>query len=214
VDCILLSTPTGEYTQPAEDSHPFWLSDIRLWKHSVAVDCFTGSPSDLLNSTFVSLIFTTQKNGTRGEAIGHGATTDSMACPVRSIARRILYLRQFQAPPTTFLCAIGPSLQSLTSSGLTALLRQACLSLGNPSSFLPTDITAKSLRASGAMALLNGNIDHDVIQLIGRWKSDSSLRYLHVQAHNLMNGFANVMLQGGNYNLIPATPNTPLPPFT
>jgi hypothetical protein len=204
----------GEYTQPAEDSHPFRLADIRLWKNSIAVDCFTGSANDLLNCTFVSLIFTTQKNGTRGEAIGHGATNNPLACPVRSVARCILYLRQFQAPPTTFLCAIGPSFQPLTSSGLTALLRQACFSLGNPSGFLPSDITAKSLHASGAMALLNGNVDHDVIQLIGRWKSDSSLRYLHVQAHNLMNGFADVMLQGGNYNLIPATTNTPLPPFT
>jgi hypothetical protein len=204
----------GEYTQPAEDSHPFHLADIRLWRGSVAIDCFTGTADDLLNCTFVSLIFTTQKNGNCGEAIGHGATDNPIACPVRSVARRILYLRQFHAPPTTYICAIGPSLQPLTSTGLTQLLRQACLSLGNPSGFLPTDITAKSLRASGAMALLNGKVDHEIIQLIGRWKSDSSLRYLHVQAHNLMNGFANVMLQGGNYNLIPATPNTPLPPFT
>jgi hypothetical protein len=204
----------GEYTQPAEDSHPFRIEDVRLWCNEIAIDCFTGTPNELLNCTFVSLVFTTQKNGTLGETIGHGATDNPAACPVQAVVRRILYLRQFQAPPTTFLCAIGPSLLPLTSSGITTLLRQACIALGNPSGYQPTEITAKSLRASGAMALLNGGVDHEIIQLIGRWKSDSSLRYLHVQAHNLMNGFSSIMLQGGNYNLIPATPNTPLPPFT
>lgn len=204
----------GEYTQPATDSHPFRLSDIRLWNNADPVDVFLATADELLHCTFVSLIFSTQKNGTRGEAIGHGATNNPLACPVRSVARRILYLRQFNAPPSTALCALGPSFLPMSSSGITTLLRQACFSLGNPSGFQPSDITAKSLRSSGAMALLNANVDQDLIQLIGRWKSDSSLRYLHVQAHNLMKDFSSIMLQGGNYNLIPATPNTPLPPFT
>jgi hypothetical protein len=32
------------------------------------------------------------------------------------------------------------------------------------------------------MALLNGGVDTDIIRLIGRWRSDKMLRYLHVQA--------------------------------
>jgi hypothetical protein len=154
------------------------------------------------------------KNGTHGETIGLGVTDNPVACPVCAVVHHILYLRQFQAPPTTFLCAISPSLLPLTSSGITTLLCQACISLGNPSGYQPTEITTKSLHASGAMALLNGGVDHEIFQLIGCWKSDSSLCYLHVQAHNLMNGFSSIMLQGGHYNLIPAPPNTPLPPFT
>ena len=63
------------------------------------------------------------------------------------------------------------------------------------------------------MALLNEHIDRNIIQLIGRWKSDTMLRYLHIQAHNLMRDYANVMLQGGNYALIPADVHADLPAF-
>ena len=126
------------------------------------------------------------------------------------MVRRLLYLRTLPAPPTTYICAIGPNFIPLPSAPITSLLHQACSSLGNPHGFLARDITAKSLRASGAMALLNEQVDHDLIQLLGRWKSDSMLRYLHIQAHDLMKNFSPLMLQGGNYNLIPTLPDTPL----
>jgi hypothetical protein len=62
------------------------------------------------------------------------------------------------------------------------------------------------------MALLNSNVDQDIIRLIGRWRSDASLRYLHVQAQDIMQGFSSRMLQGGTYSLIPA-PTTPTSPL-
>ena len=61
------------------------------------------------------------------------------------------------------------------------------------------------------MALLNENINHDVIQLLGRWRSDTVLRYLHLQAHDVMQDFSKIMLQGGNYNLIPVQHEENLP---
>ena len=63
------------------------------------------------------------------------------------------------------------------------------------------------------MALLNEQVDLTKIQLLGRWKSDSMISYLHIQAHNVMSGFSVLMLQGGNYALIPANPETILPLF-
>jgi hypothetical protein len=65
------------------------------------------------------------------------------------------YLRSINAPPTSFLCAVGPQFLPISSSVVTSLLRRACTSLGNPAGFSSADISAKSLRASGAMALLN-----------------------------------------------------------
>jgi hypothetical protein len=53
------------------------------------------------------------------------------------------------------------------------------------------------------MALLCAHVDMDTIRLIGRWRSDEMLRYLHVQAAPLMRGFAARMLAGGNYTLLP-----------
>ncbi|EJK56394.1 hypothetical protein THAOC_23722 [Thalassiosira oceanica] len=46
----------------------------------------------------------------------------------------------------------------------------------------PADVSARSLRASGAMAMLCDGLDTDHIKLFGRWRSDELLTYLHVQA--------------------------------
>jgi hypothetical protein len=206
----------GEYTRPSEDTHPFRMGDVHLWINQQPLDYQTATEAQFLAVNFIGLEFTTQKNGTKGEVIGHGRSLDPFICPVASIIRRLRYLRSIDAPRTTFLCAFqrGSSLKLLESKTITILLQQACLGLGNSFGFTAADISAKSLRASGAMALLNEKVDRNVIQLIGRWKSDTMLRYLHVQAHNLMSGFSQLMLEGGNFALIPNELGATLPTFT
>ena len=200
----------GEYSGSSSESHPFRLSAVQLWAADVSVDPFTSPANLLLSCTFVALTFDTQKNGTRAEQIGHGRTDHAFACPVRCVARRLLYLRSLSAPPSTYLCAIGPSFRSLPTSTITHLLRDACVALGNPYGLHPSSITARSLRASGATALLNRHVDSDTIRLLGRWHSDAMLRYLHLQAHAVMQQFSTLMLLGGDYSLIPSVPHTPL----
>ena len=53
------------------------------------------------------------------------------------------------------------------------------------------------------MALLCAKVDPDVIQLLGRWRSDEMLRYLHVQAEPIMRHFARKMVTDGDYVLLP-----------
>ena len=55
------------------------------------------------------------------------------------------------------------------------------------------------------MALLFSGVDHDIISLIGRWRSDEMMRYLHVQAELIMRNFSKLMISHGNYNLLPHT---------
>ena len=69
--------------------------------------------------------------------------------------------------------------------------------------FLPKDVSAWSLQASGAMALLCSGIDTDIIRLIGRWRSEEMLRYLQLQAEPLMRGFSKRMVIHGNYSMLP-----------
>ena len=69
------------------------------------------------------------------------------------------------------------------------------------SDFSARDISARSTRAGGAMAMLCGGIDSDRIRLIGRWRSDEMYRYLHVQCQPIMAGVATIMLRGGDYRL-------------
>jgi hypothetical protein len=61
----------------------------------------------------------------------------------------------------------------------------------------------RSLRASGAMALLCADVDLDHIRLLGRWRSDEMLRYLHVQAFPIVAPLAEQMVRHGFYTLIP-----------
>ena len=69
--------------------------------------------------------------------------------------------------------------------------------------FLPQDVSARCLRAAGANALLCGGVDTDVIRLLGRWRSDEMLRYLHTQAGPVLRDFSRKMLAGGSFTLIP-----------
>jgi hypothetical protein len=49
------------------------------------------------------------------------------------------------------------------------------------------------------MALFLGKVDYATIELIGRWRSDQILRYLHVSARSIMPGFARLMTEHGAY---------------
>jgi hypothetical protein len=53
------------------------------------------------------------------------------------------------------------------------------------------------------MALLCAHVDTDIIRLLGRWRSDEMLRYLHVQAQPIMRDFSRRMLVGGSFTLLP-----------
>ena len=62
----------------------------------------------------------------------------------------------------------------------------------------PSDISAHSLRAGGATALLRAKVDPTEIQLVGRWRSWAMIRYLHKTA--LDTGlYANRMLNAGQF---------------
>ena len=62
----------------------------------------------------------------------------------------------------------------MTPGLITSTLRDAVRFLGADLGFLPSEVTARSLRASGATALLVANVDPDVIRLLGRWSSSTA----------------------------------------
>jgi hypothetical protein len=76
-------------------------------------------------------------------------------------------------------------------------------SLGEQFGIKPADISVRSLRSSGAMALLCANVDTDKIMLLGCWRSDEMLRYLHVQALPIVAPFASQMLHQRHFTLLP-----------
>ena len=65
------------------------------------------------------------------------------------------------------------------------------------------DVYARSLQEEEAMALLYYGVDTDIIRLIGCWRSDEMLRYIHVQAEPITKNYSKVMISHDNYNLLP-----------
>lgn len=191
----------GEYTDNNKD--PFRLQDVQLFIGPTRLNLATASTEQLRQARFASLTFTTQKNGVRGEVIGLACSGDPYLCPVKALIRRVLYLRQHSAPPTTPIARVFQSMSTVTSSLITTYIREAVVRLGTDLGFLPSDVSARCLRAAGATALLLAQVDPDVIRLIGRWRSDEMLRYLHVQAYPLMKDYARRMLSSSTYTLIP-----------
>jgi hypothetical protein len=201
----------GEYTHPSDPdtrSSPFRLCDVTFFQGPRTVPATTGSFADISSATSVYLTFTDQKNGVRGERIGHCRSHDATACPVLALARRVLHLRAHHAPPTSplYLVRTADRFTPIRSNAITQALRVsaaatiACLNIN------PACISARSLRSGGAMALLCAGIDSDIIRLVGRWRSDEMLRYLHVQALTHTTRLAAAMVQHGTFSLLPHQP--------
>jgi hypothetical protein len=195
----------GEHTHstPTSDSRPFRLMDVLFRVGGLTVNGATDDLALINRASFVTLTFTKQKNGTENEVVGHARSGHSSACPVLALIRRCTHLRQHGCPAATPLCTVflAPGVASyVTPAILTAHLRRSATILLPTLGFLPTDISARSLRAGGAMALLCANVTSDVIKLVGRWRSDEMLRYLHLQAYPQMHMIAPLMAQGGSFS--------------
>ena len=202
----------GEYTVKT-DNTPFRLKDAALLIGARRIDPQTATPADFLAVSAVCLTFTTQKNGVRGERITHGKSGDPLACPCAALARRVSHLVEHKLPPTTplgtFVTETGRT-STVSSKNVYDALKIALLTYGTERlDITPEDIQARSLRAGGATALLNAGIDSDVISLLGRWRSDAMLRYLHVSASTAVQHYAKEMFQGGTFTF---RPNSLVPP--
>ena len=195
----------GAYTATASDTTPFRMCDVQLFIGPVRIDLTTADEQTLWSANFASLTFTTQKNGVRGEVIGLGRSGDPQFCPVLCIVRRILHLRHFNAPAETPLAShfTNHRWRPVSAKDISTTLKLAAAILGPTYGFLPKDISARSMRAAGATALLCAQVDSDTIRLIGRWRSDEMLRYLHVQAEPVMRHFAQRMLTQGAFIMHP-----------
>jgi hypothetical protein len=206
-DCAILGffflLRPGEHTHSYTDNHPFRLQDVSFFCASAWHNAATAELQLLQTATQVLLNFTTQKNGEENEAVAHGSTNSDLVSPVKAVSRRVTHLRFWQATPDTPLhtvCVSNLKTRNVTSGALTNMLRSSCSVLGGSIGIRPADISARALRAGGAMALLRARVDPTVIQMVGRWKSWTMIRYLHKSA-TVTTDLAARMMIGGHYAL-------------
>ena len=75
--------------------------------------------------------------------------------------------------------------------------------------FESKDASTRSLRVSGSMDLLCLVVDSTIIHLVGCWRSNEILRYLHIQAEPLMRNFSRLMFSHGNNYFMPHQEEVP-----
>jgi hypothetical protein len=149
---------------------------------------------ELLTADAVTITFENQKNGHKGAVLHHTATDHATFDPVVAMAHRLHALRHL--PPSTPLSTYIAKNQRkhVLPTMIRQMLHISVVATGLLSSGYTLDrIGTHSLRASGAMALkLNGH-DKATIQKLGRWSSDTYLRYIHAQIGELSQGLASSM---------------------
>ena len=182
------------------------LADVTILISSTRLALLTATPADLNRATHSSLTFDTQKNRERVEVIAHSRIGHTMACPTKSLIRRVRYLRSTGLPLATPLCTylVDTCRHHVTSHDITTLLHTAAASFPHIG-FRPSDVNARSLHAGGAMALLCGRVDADTIWLVRRWKSDTMFRYHHAQALLLVWHLTHTMLTHNAFSLLPGS---------
>jgi hypothetical protein len=131
------------------------------------------------------------------------ANTCQEHCPVRFIINWVKHLRTHRAPLTTTIYSYYDcQWQRIDTTTLTANLRQTVIAMGHEYGITAAEISLHSLRSSGAMPLFCARVNTNMIRLLGRWRSDEMLRYLHVQSFPLLSPLAAQMLRHGNFTLV------------
>lgn len=216
----------GEYTGTTNDDAAFRLEDVRLHLGQRRLDLTLASDVEIKSATWVSLYFTTQKNQRKGDSISLGRTSHPLCCPVQAAIRFVLrHRRHFHrhgqpVQPRTKLAQyydVNNTSHAIRAEDVTKALRFAATACQHSTGIAPADISARSLRAGGAMALLVGRVDTDTIKLLGRWHSDAMMRYLHQDSIGVMQKLAKLMYNHGRYDFlpeatVPALPPEPTPP--
>lgn len=205
----------GEYTGVGHADQPFLLQDVQLHNGDRCLDIASASISDITAATAASYTLTRQKNGIGNETLSHGRSNHPLCCPVQATIRLLLYHRAQRTPHHLPIASYYTTeihrLVRVTALDVTSRLKAAATALQPVTGIPAAEISARSLRAGGAMALMCANIDCNVIQMLGRWHSDSMIRYLHVQAQPIINRLSARMFNDGHYTFLPTETVPTLP---
>ena len=200
----------GEYTGTTTDDAAFTLNDVYLYSGRRKLSLADASDVELRAATSCALHFTTQKNLRKGDVIAQSCSLDPYCCPVRALVRIVLRHRAHFAYKNIPFDGNVPLASyyfnnkrlRIKAVTITEHVREAARACFLTTGINADDLTARSLRAGGAMALLCGRCDTDQIKLLGRWHSDAMMRYLHQEAQPVLQQLARKMFNSGRYSFL------------
>jgi len=163
----------------ATDNHLFLTQDVGLHLGTKPLNTFTLPLHKIESTTSVSVTFTQQKNGVCNEVLSHGRSGHPLCCPTRAAIRLLLCHGQtvlhFPTKPIALCYNTRNKFTAVMTKDVTDKIKSAAMALRHSTGIHAKDLSACSLRACGATSLLCGNIDFDVIKMLGRWHSDSMI---------------------------------------
>jgi hypothetical protein len=202
----------GEYTGTTTDDQAFSLDDVTLYLGDRRLHNDLSSDHELGAATSVTYLFTDQKNGDKGEIIAHARSGDSLCCPVTATIRQLMiHRRKFRhrTRPYNGRIKLASYYNSrhvkvpVKAAQITKAIRWHASLLQPITGIDPHQLSARSLRAGGAMALLAGQCDTNTIKLLCRWHSDAMMRYLHQQSLPIFQRLSSKMFNNGSYSFLP-----------
>jgi hypothetical protein len=180
------------------------LRNIRFFKDGHLLS----SPSANLEfPNSVAVTFKMQKNEQKHETIIHCRTDDPVLCPVKQWALLINRIWSYQGTTeNTPVCTVWrhDRREQITSRQVITSLRAACATIGSAQlGFEPDEMGTHSLRSGAAMEMYLAGVPVCTIMLIGRWSSDTFLRYIRRQVEQFSKDVAQKMLTHRSFRTIP-----------
>jgi hypothetical protein len=186
----------GEYTKSSGERRtvPLRRQDIRFWQDTQLVP-HDAPPESLLTATGVTIHLENQKNGTRNAVLHHYSSGVPGFDPVQSAARLVLAIRHLppNTPLGTFVDDRGKQRQASADDIRTAIRIGAVGDNLTSYGYKLAQIGSHSLRSGGAVHLKLAGYDDDMVKKLGRWSSNTYLRYIQSQIGQLTTGVATNM---------------------
>ena len=177
----------------------------------------SASDADLMAAQSATLKLDNQKNDWKGVCIHQERNGDTITCPVRALARRVIHVRNNTTDWRTTLSAIfdNNTRYDVTDKDIRTHMKYAAEMLQYPElKGIPVErVDTHSLRSGGANALsLSGYTDRE-IQKMGRWRSATFKEYIQEElacfskgmSRNMKQKFGFVNISGGVYHDITTT---------
>ncbi len=133
----------GKYAHMDNDkASPFRFCDTHLLINDRRIQHYTAADTELAIVNYVTLEFTNQKNGVRGELVGLGHSSHPTYCPVRALINRTKHLRSHNTPRTTPLYSFfHHGWQDIDTTILTNHLRHTITAMGQHYGIQPTEVS-------------------------------------------------------------------------
>jgi hypothetical protein len=191
----------GEVTCPAgrnpRRTVQFRRCDCSFWKRRLdgrLTRLPTTAPlAELEEADEVTLKLTNQKSGVRDSTLHHERVPGHL-CPVRAAARLYAASRRTKPhDPSAMLCGFAPH-SFVKATHVAQILERSAYRLTLwEEGFDMKHIGTHSVRASGAMALYLNKVSEEKIMLLGRWRSNTWLTYIHTQISAVTAGISRIM---------------------